>query len=70
MFDMAVLSRSEKLELTRGGVMQKGFESMCLGLRGMPAAAEEVMVYREVALAELTGRAFTSCTSRRRAASS
>jgi dihydroorotase len=50
-----VLSHSEDLDLTRGGVMHEGFESMRLGLRGMPAAAEEVMVYREIALAELTG---------------
>lgn len=35
--------------------MNEGFESMRLGLRGMPAAAEEVMIYREIALAELTG---------------
>ena len=35
--------------------MNEGFESMRLGLRGMPAAAEEVMVYRDIALAELTG---------------
>jgi dihydroorotase len=55
MFDRAVLSHSEDLDLTRGGVMNEGFESMRLGLRGMPAAAEEVMVYREIALAELTG---------------
>ena len=34
----------EDLELTRGGVMNEGFESMRLGLRGMPAAAEEVMI--------------------------
>ena len=55
MFDKAVLSHSEDLDLTRGGVMNEGFESMRLGLRGMPGAAEEVMVYREIALAELTG---------------
>jgi dihydroorotase len=55
MFDKAVLSHSEDLELTRGGVMNEGFESMRLGLRGMPAAAEEIMVYRDIALAELTG---------------
>ena len=35
--------------------MHEGFESMRLGLRGMPAAAEEVMVHRDIALAELTG---------------
>ncbi|MFL5338595.1 MAG: dihydroorotase [Gemmataceae bacterium] len=55
MFDKAILSHSEDLELTRGGVMNEGFESMKLGLRGMPAAAEEIMVYREIALAEMTG---------------
>jgi dihydroorotase len=55
MFDKAVLSHCEDLDLTRGGVMNEGFESMRLGLRGMPAAAEEVMVYRDIALAELTG---------------
>lgn len=55
MFDKAILSHSEDMELTRGGVMHEGFESVRLGLRGMPAAAEEIMVYREIALAELTG---------------
>src|SRR5437762_3530814 len=40
MFDKAVLSHSEDLELTRGAVMNEGFESMRLGLRGYPAAAE------------------------------
>jgi dihydroorotase len=55
MFDRAVLSHSEDLDLSKGGVMNEGYESMRLGLRGIPAAAEEVMVYREIALAELTG---------------
>jgi dihydroorotase len=55
MFDKAILSHAEDLELTRGGVMNEGFESMRLGLRGMPAAAEEVMIHRDIALAELTG---------------
>ncbi len=55
MFDKAVLSHCEDLDLTREGVMNEGFESMRLGLRGMPAAAEEVMVHRDIALSELTG---------------
>src|SRR5262249_47644433 len=55
MFDRAVLSHCQDLDLTRDGVMHEGFESMRLGLRGMPAAAEEVMVNRDIALAELTG---------------
>lgn len=54
-FDKAILSHSEDLDLTRGGVMNEGFESMRLGLRGLPAAAEEIMIYREIALAEITG---------------
>jgi dihydroorotase len=55
MFDKAVLTHAEDLELTRDGVMNEGFESMRLGLRGMPAAAEEVMIHRDIELAELTG---------------
>ncbi len=55
MFDKAVLSHCEDLELTKDGVMHEGVESMKLGLRGMPAAAEEVMVNRDIALAEATG---------------
>src|SRR5262249_38247665 len=43
------------LELTKGGVMNEGAESMRLGLRGMPAAAEEVMIHRDIQLAEITG---------------
>jgi dihydroorotase len=55
MFDRPVLSHCEDVELARGGIMHEGFESMRLGLRGIPAAAEEVMVHRDIALAELTG---------------
>src|SRR6266478_3480295 len=55
MFDKACLSHAEDLELTKGGVMNEGVESMRLGLRGMPAAAEEVMIHRDIELAELTG---------------
>jgi dihydroorotase len=54
MFDKAVLSHSEDLSLTQGAVMNEGLESMRLGLRGYPAVAEEIMIYREIALAELT----------------
>src|SRR5688572_13496345 len=55
MFDKPVLSHPENLDLTRGGVMHEGIESMRLGLRGMPAAAEEVMIHRDLELALLTG---------------
>ncbi len=55
MFDKPVLSHAEDLELTKGGIMHEGIESMRLGLRGMPAAAEEVMIHRDIELARLTG---------------
>ncbi|MFQ3648712.1 MAG: dihydroorotase [Gemmataceae bacterium] len=54
MFDKAVLSHCEDLTLTQGAVMNEGYESMRLGLRGYPAVAEEILIYREIALAELT----------------
>src|SRR5262249_56151718 len=43
------------LERTQGGVMKEGFVSMQLGLRGMPGVAEDIMIYRDIVLAELTG---------------
>lgn len=55
MFDRPVLSHAEDVELTRGGLMHEGKESMRLGLRGMPAAAEEVIIHRDIELARLTG---------------
>ena len=55
MFDKPVLTHAQDLELTRGGVMHEGSESMRLGLRGMPAAAEEFMIHRDLELAQLTG---------------
>ncbi|MFN9369583.1 MAG: dihydroorotase [Planctomycetia bacterium] len=55
MFDRPILAHEEVLELSRGGVMHEGLVSLVLGLGGMPAAAEEVMIGRDVALAEVTG---------------
>jgi dihydroorotase len=55
MFDRAVLSHCEDLELTKGAVMNEGYESVRLGLRGYPASAEEVVIHRDITLAELTG---------------
>lgn len=55
MFDKPILNHAEVLELTRGGVMHEGSVSMVLGLTGMPAAAEDVMTSRDIALAEATG---------------
>ncbi|MGL4944592.1 MAG: dihydroorotase [Thermoguttaceae bacterium] len=55
MFDKPVLSHAEDTSLTQGGVMHEGAVSLALGLRGIPAAAEDVMVARDITLAELTG---------------
>jgi dihydroorotase len=55
MFGKAVLVHAEILELTHGGVMNEGFVSTQLGLRGMPGVAEDIMIYRDIVLAELTG---------------
>src|SRR5438132_304482 len=55
MFDRAVFSHAEDPDRTRGGLMHGGFESMRLGLRGMPSAAEEVVLFRDLTLAERAG---------------
>lgn len=54
-FDLTIISHCEDLNLTEQGVMNEGFVSTTLGLRGIPNAAEEVMVLRDIALSELTG---------------
>lgn len=55
MFDKPVLAHEEVLELSRGGIMHEGLVSLVLGLPGMPAAAEDVMIGRDITLAETTG---------------
>jgi dihydroorotase len=52
---LAVISHCEDLSLSAGGVMHEGAVSLRLGLRGIPAASEEVMVRREISLAHETG---------------
>src|SRR5579885_1198524 len=51
----AVLVHAEIPELSNGTIMAEGEVSRALGIRGMPAIAEDAMVYRDIALAELTG---------------
>ncbi|MGL6195233.1 MAG: dihydroorotase, partial [Thermoguttaceae bacterium] len=55
MFGKPFFSHPEVRSLTHGGVMHEGKVSLLLGLRGMPAAAEDVMVSRDITLAEITG---------------
>jgi dihydroorotase len=54
-FDLTVVDHCEDLNLAEGGCMNEGLVSTELGLPGMPAAAEDVMVARNLLLAELTG---------------
>lgn len=55
MWDRALLHHPQVPELAAGGVMHEGRQSTVLGVRGIPVAAEEIMVRRDIALAELTG---------------
>lgn len=54
--DLLVISHAEEMSLSRHGVMNEGPMATRLGLRGIPAIAEEVMVYRDLALAAYTKR--------------
>jgi len=54
-FGIPVIDHCEDLHLSAGGDMHEGLESVRLGLRGIPAASEDVMVARDILLAELTG---------------
>ncbi len=53
-FGIPVISHAEDLNLVGQGVMNEGALSNELGLRGNPAAAEEILVAREIALCRLT----------------
>jgi dihydroorotase len=54
-FGIPVADHCEEPTLAAGGVMHEGIVSTRLGLKGIPAAAEEIMVARDILLAELTG---------------
>ena len=78
MFDLPVLDHCQDYSLVTDGVMHEGYWSTALGLRGWPAAGEEMMVARNILLAEATGahvhcqhvarRAACGCCARRRSA--
>jgi len=55
MFDKPLISHAEDKDLSGGGVMHAGAVSARLGLPGMPAAAEETIVGRDIILARMTG---------------
>jgi dihydroorotase len=57
-FNIPVIDHCEDLNLSAGGDMHEGLQSVRLGLRGIPSSAEDVMVSRDILLAELTGARF------------
>jgi len=55
MFDIPCISHCEDPDLAKSGVMNEGTVSTLLGMPGLPAAAEEIMVARDIQLAAFTG---------------
>ena len=55
MFDLPVMDHCQDYSLVTDGVMHEGYWSTVLGLRGWPAAGEEMIVARNILLAEVTG---------------
>ena len=53
--ELPIINHCEVLELSRGGSMNEGWTANRLGVKGVPNSAEEVMVARDISLAELTG---------------
>ncbi len=54
MFDITIISHCEDLDLVDEGLMNEGYYSSILGLKGNPSPAEEVMIARDLILAEYT----------------
>jgi dihydroorotase len=55
MFDLPLFDHCQDYPLVTDGVMHEGYWNLALGLRGWPAAGEEMIVARNILLAELTG---------------
>lgn len=60
-FGLPVISHCEDLQLSKGGLMHEGPVSAQLGLAGIPSIAEEIMISRDIAIAEYTGTAVHIC---------
>jgi dihydroorotase len=58
MVDIPVIGHEEDTTMTEGGDMHEGFVSTSLGLHGIPAVAEELMISRDIMLTEYTGSRF------------
>jgi dihydroorotase len=55
MFDLPIMDHCQEGSIVSDGVMNEGYWSAMLGLRGWPASGEELIVARNILLAELTG---------------
>ncbi|MBD3218431.1 MAG: amidohydrolase family protein [candidate division Zixibacteria bacterium] len=55
MFTIPIIEHAEDLSLTADGVMNEGFVSTRLGMKGVPSVSEEIMVARDTLLAQYTG---------------
>jgi dihydroorotase len=55
MYDRVVIQHAQDMPMTKGGAMNEGFVSTSLGLPGMPPAAEDIVVSRDIQLAHYTG---------------
>jgi dihydroorotase len=60
-FDAVVAEHAEEASLAEGGQMHEGYHSSVLGLAGVPSAAEEIIVARDLMLAKLTGGRLHLC---------
>lgn len=61
MFSIPVMSHCEELTLTEKGQMNEGYYSTFYGLKGIPDAAEEIMIARDILLSKLTGAHIHIC---------
>jgi dihydroorotase len=55
MFGKPIIQHAQDMPMTKGGVMNEGFTATSLGLPGMPSAAEDIMIARDIRLAQFTG---------------
>ncbi len=60
-FGLLCLSHCEDKSLVDGGVVNEGYNSTLAGLKGIPRAAEEIMLAREIILAETLGKRVHIC---------
>lgn len=60
-FGLICLSHCEDKDLVDGGVVNEGYNSTLAGLKGIPRAAEEIMLAREIILAETLGKRAHIC---------